>query len=956
MDIPTVINSLFHSMDIDNIHIDRAKTICLRVSALMYKPLEQWIVIHTMDINELRILLHDLRAQNSAAITQDLEDTGYRDIPPNEIWTPTRRVCLHHVKEAKTEILRELLLDMNKEYKIPCDSEAIQNYTRAQIIIDLYHSFYKSVQVYADYLSPQEIDDLIQTPSEDFGIIDETQSVNMSMEVDSQMKAISPNTPRSRSPIKKRRVSARSPVDSNGKTIFEDIINAEETDHIVSNILRMTYDDIYTRPIDQIDALLKQYAAKYEITFPEKYFSSTRENEKRDQLFLYSLEVHTVYTPSSISANTPQSFIMTMDPMIAYSEYYLTFDEGSLTYQDVMMIKPDDVKKRLIKYCEVQCLQLSQSVDPDPDFPPPDFTSLTKDTEMFSGEIDHDDSTRVNQYYMDVLDYHRNNELSDDETDCDIISVIGLLQVADVDKLQQQALVGLIKSLYRFQGEKYTDQEILSRRQGDLRQILRDEIADLNTFNDNRTNVILHFDNVTDENLPNLGKYHLQMLLCRIHLDSDNPFSRPFGHNIESLRSEVSRLIQIRDRDRTSSPQSATSADNPPKTTNETHENMPLKAMSDEDISKLPRGESIKTLKMYSIAKGVVPPEDFLRRLDNSQLQIQLRAARDQLIHDTNPQPILDPPPPPVADQVSQPQPPPVQQHKNDITQPKLTEQATQAHNLYGVNTAVFDPSPTFQERSKVTPPKPKPDNEQADTYDVVALDREEQYLHCRVEANQEASNVHAPSFVMKLILQLRKGDPSIHILPYDLGAFSSTDILGHEKDLPEAAEELKKWIVNVSSFKTKVLFSVRISTINLSRVKTVIFAWCKRTSSFVKFVAFRSKRVFSPGWFYGISPYYYNRDHFEQYIVQQEPSLKCLITIYMKEIWTWSENKSKVSSEAIVIDGAHECRELLMKFLFEHKWCNRYRNVIFVPYKTNEIYTTHHQVSMTIRQNECLE
>lgn len=272
----------------------------------------------------------------------------------------------------------------------------------------------------------------------------------------------------------------------------------------------------------------------------------------------------------------------------------------------------------------------------------------------------------------------------------------------------------------------------------------------------------------------------------------------------------MTRLIQLQATNSANTSQSSPTNTIRMKDSQQTHDsndNVPLKTMNDEQIAALPRGEAIKMLKLYSIAKGVAPPEDFLRRLDHSQLQTQLHAARDQLVHDENTEPLsVPPPPPPIPNETVQSQPVSTQQQSNDPPQPQLNEAATKAHNLYGVNTAVFNPSPAFQERSKVTPPAPKNDDEQADTYDVVALKREEQYLHCRVEAHQEASNVHTPSFMMKLIYQLRKGDPSAHILPYDLGVFKSADILGHEKDLPEEAEDLKKWIVNISSFKTKIL------------------------------------------------------------------------------------------------------------------------------------------------------
>lgn len=58
------------------------------------------------------------------------------------------------LKRGDTEILRDLLLDINKEYTTPYDEVAIPNYIRAQILIELHSSFYKSVQIYADSLTP----------------------------------------------------------------------------------------------------------------------------------------------------------------------------------------------------------------------------------------------------------------------------------------------------------------------------------------------------------------------------------------------------------------------------------------------------------------------------------------------------------------------------------------------------------------------------------------------------------------------------------------------------------------------------------------------------------------------------------------------------------------------------------------------------------------------------------
>ena len=121
----------------------------------------------------------------------------------------------------------------------------------------------------------------------------------------------------------------------------------------------------------------------------------------------------------------------------------------------------------------------------------------------------------------------------------------------------------------------------------------------------------------------------------------------------------------------------------------------------------------------------------------------------------------------------------------NNSNNPALNEAQKQAHNLTGVNGSEFNLSPSFRERSNIVPPPAPDETSQDETYGVIALNRQEQYLHARIEAKNEANTVHAPKFVDKLILQLRKGDPSVHILPYDLGSFKSSDIIGHEKSLP---------------------------------------------------------------------------------------------------------------------------------------------------------------------------
>ena len=142
------------------------------------------------------------------------------------------------------------------------------------------------------------------------------------------------------------------------------------------------------------------------------------------------------------------------------------------------------------------------------------------------------------------------------------------------------------------------------------------------------------------------------------------------------------------------------------------------------------------------------------------QLKIQVRAARDKLItqaatvpcpydnytttsgseqpleqNNVSQQQIQ----PPQSDQTRPNMP--VQSNTtnpNNSNNPALNEAQKQAHNLTGVNGSQFNPSPSFRERSNTVPPPAPDETSQDETYDVIALNRQEQYLHARILAKKK--------------------------------------------------------------------------------------------------------------------------------------------------------------------------------------------------------------------------
>ena len=54
----------------------------------------------------------------------------------------------------------------------------------------------------------------------------------------------------------------------------------------------------------------------------------------------------------------------------------------------------------------------------------------------------------------------------------------------------------------------------------------------------------------------------------------------------------------------------------------------------------------------------------------------------------------------------------------------------------------------------------------------------------------------------------------------------------------------------------------------------------------------------------------------------------------------------------AIVIDGDFDVKDEVFDFLYSHKWDDRYSNVTFIPYKSNDVFTRDDQIRMMISNN----
>ena len=288
---------------------------------------------------------------------------------------------------------------------------------------------------------------------------------------------------------------------------------------------------------------------------------------------------------------------------------------------------------------------------------------------------------------------------------------------------------------------------------------------------------------------------------------------------------------------------------------------------TDSTIEKLNDAQCIYALTKYCENKDIIPDDKYMRSLSKHQLLIEVTKARDVL---------KGVPPAPMQSNAKPPSAKPSSRSKNK----KIVTKRELAQNLFGVDKDQLDPhKETTKQQDIYVPPKPIKDADVDTSHNAIESTREVYTLHAKLETG--SSNFHTPSLVRTLVIQIRKGDPLVQIVPVLSKTAKSSEKLENEDALPDDEHKMKKWVENIRNDKTKLYFTMKIRTVNIDHVKTAVYGWYKGKSHWVDFTTLESVRVFNGGWFHNIHPFYYNRDHFTDYILEQMPHLEGKLDIY---------------------------------------------------------------------------
>lgn len=156
-----------------------------------------------------------------------------------------------------------------------------------------------------------------------------------------------------------------------------------------------------------------------------------------------------------------------------------------------------------------------------------------------------DEKFNLSSIYANTINHHRDNpDVSENEKDADILSLLGVLHEDAIDNLQPDALKVFASAVYHYDGVQKCQELIATKKNGQLKQLLCKATNDINQLHlPNSAIINLKDEKILPDHVRWMSKEQLQMVLHRHYHDSDSIFRNTFGHSIESLQNQFKKVI-----------------------------------------------------------------------------------------------------------------------------------------------------------------------------------------------------------------------------------------------------------------------------------------------------------------------------------------------------------------------------------------------------------------------------
>ena len=163
-----VIESLLKNIDIENVHIDLGRSLCLRIAAFNHLSYEAWKIYHSIDISTIRSRLTDFQDQNitdlSTPATQNITTLEYDpSIWKNEPFDFTS------LSNMSSDGILSLYKGFHEHHKLQYDLVSVNTTPPTQLVYELYMSYHNhrlaTVTQTKPIVSPEQKNTTKNTPS-----------------------------------------------------------------------------------------------------------------------------------------------------------------------------------------------------------------------------------------------------------------------------------------------------------------------------------------------------------------------------------------------------------------------------------------------------------------------------------------------------------------------------------------------------------------------------------------------------------------------------------------------------------------------------------------------------------------------------------------------------------------------------------------------------------------------
>ena len=412
--IVQVIDDTFGEIDIDNVHIDTARSMCKKIASLLFLTMEEWIDILSMEHITLKTTLSTYKTKTNA-IRKIIEKEG-EDDPQDMSYTDAMilddEFDIAYLYYASKETLIQMANQVVDYYSFAYDGKSFDTMTRPQLICQLYEFLYKVV----------EYQGLAKN-----GVVLCPEVGTIGKDPTSQPLSVQTYLPK----MSSKKLRVHSPKSSS--------LEEARKDQIIQKMLSLTMEEISSLTVPQTEPFINAFHKYYGQPLPSDFFTNNTRALLCDHLLVNILELHSYYTAPVLNESFSELAIMELPSIQVYNEYYLAFNDDNLMLHDIILIKPDDIRSRIIK--KIFHAQATEDVHMDDcsDLP------IVTQTQTVANEITlfkhKANGHPINDTFFKVIEYNKENNPPSFEADENTLSVLGLLTEHDIKFLSRSAIL-----------------------------------------------------------------------------------------------------------------------------------------------------------------------------------------------------------------------------------------------------------------------------------------------------------------------------------------------------------------------------------------------------------------------------------------------------------------------------------------------------------------------------------